>query len=416
MRTGAIIFFLVLAALLLLLDLYVFQGIKSLTANLRPAFLRQTVHGTYWLVSGAFPVMISVLYLQTGRMNSLFMTVGSLFLTLLVTKLMFVTILAGGDLYRAAEGGFNWLANNAGDEGFVPGRRRFVSQLALGVAAIPFTSFLYGIVKGKYDYKVHRHTLWFDDLPEAFNGFTITQISDIHSGSFDDLEAVRRGVELVNAQKSDLFVFTGDIVNSVASEFEPWIDVFKEIKAPYGQYSILGNHDYGDYHQWSSEGEKKLNLAQLIRHHAATGFRLLLDENVTLEKDGEKISLLGVENWGVGFGKRGNLKKALHDVPEDAFKILLSHDPSHWDSEVKSFDTHIHLTLSGHTHGMQMGVEIPGLRWSPSKYRYPKWAGVYEEAGKFINVNRGFGFLGFSGRIGIWPEITVLELRRKGTV
>jgi hypothetical protein len=416
MRIGAIVFLSVLLFLLILLDWYVFQGIKSLTTNMQSQATRQGIHWAYWLVNAGFPVFIAVIYLNLGRMNTMFMTIGSLFLTLLVTKLVFVAVLAGGDLFRMAEGGFNWLTSNAGEDGFVPGRRKFVSQLALGVAVIPLTSFLYGIAKGKYDYKVHRHTLFFDDLPDSFDGFTITQISDVHSGSFDDADAVRKGVEMINAQKSDLFVFTGDLVNSVASEFEPWIDLFKTIKAPYGQFSILGNHDYGDYHHWPLESEKSLNLATLMRYHAETGFRLLLDENIPIEKDGEKIYLMGVENWGVGFGKRGDLKKALQHVPDDAFKILLSHDPSHWDHEVKNTPAPVQLTLSGHTHGMQMGVEIPGLRWSPSKYRYPKWAGVYEEAGKYLHVNRGFGFLGFSGRVGIWPEITVMELKKKRQV
>lgn len=409
----------VILGLLFLMDWYVFQGIKSLTSNLQNQVLRQSIRWAHWIISIGLPLAIAVLYLNAGRMNPYFMFMGSLFITMLITKAVFVAVLMGGDLFRVAEGSVKWLAHQAGagDAGsFMPGRRKVVSQLALGVAAIPFTTFLYGITKGKYLFKVHRHTLWFDDLPAAFDGFTIAQISDVHSGSFDDMDAVRRGVEMVNAQKADLFVFTGDLVNSVASEFEPWVNVFKQIKAPFGQFSIFGNHDYGDYHHWPSEDAKRANLQQLKDYHAAAGFRLLLDENVEIEKDSEKISLLGVENWGVDFGKRGNLRKALTGVSPDNFKILLSHDPSHWDHEVKSFDQHIHLTLSGHTHGMQMGVEIPGFRWSPVKYRYPKWAGMYEEAGKFINVNRGFGYLGFAGRVGIWPEITVIELKRTGEV
>jgi predicted MPP superfamily phosphohydrolase len=254
--------------------------------------------------------------------------------------------------------------------------------------------------------------VYFKDLPSAFDGFTITQLSDIHSGSFRDPEAVRRGVELVNAQRSDLFVFTGDLVNSLAAEFEPWISVFRQIEAPFGTYSILGNHDYGDYHQWDDEQDKQRNFEALKAHHATVGFRLLLDEHVTLEKDGEQIALLGVENWGLGFGQRGDLQKALKGLPAESFKVLLSHDPTHWDHQVKADPNPIQLTLSGHTHGMQVGVEIPGFRWSPVKYRYPKWAGLYEEAGRYLYINRGFGYLGFHGRVGIWPEITVLELRR----
>lgn len=412
MRIGQLVFFLLLASLLFLLDWYVFQGIKSLTEPLKNNLLRLTIHWLHWIISIGLPVFIVAIFLNMGRMNPYFTTAGSIFITMLVTKLAFVAVLAGGDLYRLAEGGFNWLASNHTAEQFLPKRRLFVSQLALGLAAIPFTSFLYGITKGKYNFKVHRHTLHFKDLPEAFNGFTITQISDVHSGSFQDSRAVRRGVELINAQKSDLFVFTGDLVNSVAAEFDPWVNIFNKIKAPFGQFSILGNHDYGDYHAWPSEEAKRSNFEALKKNHEKAGFRLLLDESVEIEKDGQKIALMGVENWGIGFGQRGNLAKAAAGVSSKAFKILLSHDPSHWDQEVKKFESPIHLTLSGHTHGMQMGVEIPGLRWSPVKYRYPKWAGLYEENGRHLHINRGFGFLGFHGRVGIWPEITVIELRK----
>lgn len=413
MRIGAIIVLLLFAFLLFLLDWYVFQGVKSLTAGWQSLFFRRSIYWSFLIVNIGLPVFIAVVYLNMGRMNAWFTMAGSVFLTLLISKIVFVAILAGGDLFRVAEGGFNWLANSENQENFLPGRRKFFSQLAFSVAIVPFTSFLYGITKGKYNFKVHRHTLYFDDLPKAFDGFTIAQISDIHAGSFDNMDAVRQGVEMINAQHADLFVFTGDLVNSVASEFDPWVEIFKKIKAPYGQFSILGNHDYGDYHAWPTEDAKAANLQALKRHHADTGFRLLLDECVELEKDGQKIVLAGVENWGLGFGKRGDLRKALRSASPDAFKILLSHDPTHWDNEVKNFKAPVQLTLSGHTHGMQMGVEFAGLRWSPSKYRYPKWAGIYQENDRYINVNRGFGFLGFSGRVGIWPEITVLELKHR---
>jgi predicted MPP superfamily phosphohydrolase len=268
------------------------------------------------------------------------------------------------------------------------------------------------MVKGKYQYTVHRHTLFFEDLPAAFDGFTITQLSDIHAGSFDDPEAVQRGVDLAKAQKSDLFVFTGDLVNDHATEVVPYMGHFKQLRAPFGQFSILGNHDYGMYAQWPSEEAKEKNLQTLKNHHAELGYRLLLDEAVTIEKGGDKLSLVGVQNWGKGFIQIGNLDKALENVAPDAFKILLSHDPSHWQEVVKHHKKHVHLTLSGHTHGMQFGVETPVFKWSPAQYRYEAWAGLAEEFGKKLYVNRGFGFIGFSGRVGIWPEITVLELRK----
>jgi predicted MPP superfamily phosphohydrolase len=252
-------------------------------------------------------------------------------------------------------------------------------------------------------------------LPAAFDGFTITQLSDIHSGSFDDVAAMQKGIDLAIAQKSDLFVFTGDLVNNAASEIEPYLNRFGSIKAPYGQFSILGNHDYGDYIEWKSPEAKAANLETLKQHHKTLGYRLLLNENVTIEKGGQKISLIGVQNWGRGFIQMGDLNKALRDVPKDAFKVLLSHDPTHWEDHVRYNSANIHLTLSGHTHGAQFGVEIPGFKWSPVKYKYLDWAGLANHNERYLYVNRGFGFLAFSGRLGIWPEVTVIELKKKVT-
>jgi predicted MPP superfamily phosphohydrolase len=406
----------ILFTILFLLDLYVFQGVKTLTTSWQSNLLRSLMHWGYWIVSLGLPGLMMLALFTLDRSHGfppLVTTTASLFVTLLVTKIVFVGVLMGGDVLRVAEGAVKWIGGREEETAFMPERRRIVSQLALGIAAIPFASFLYGITKGKYNYKVHRHTVYFKDLPDAFEGFTITQISDVHSGSFDDPDAVRRGVEMAQEQGSDLFVFTGDLVNNVATEFEPYEEMFRGITAPYGKYSILGNHDYGDYAQWDTMEDKHANMERLHRLHAGAGFRLLLNEYVEIEKDGEKIALLGVENWGKGFAQYGDLGKALQGVDPTAFKVLLSHDPTHWDEQVKKHDMPIHLTLAGHTHGMQMGVEIPGvIRWSPSQLRYKKWAGIYEEAGRILHINRGFGFLGFSGRVGIWPEITVLELKK----
>jgi hypothetical protein len=267
------------------------------------------------------------------------------------------------------------------------------------------------MVKGKYKYQVRRVTIAFKYLPEAFHNFTITQVSDIHSGSFDDAHEVSRGVELANSQNSDIFFFTGDLVNNIADEMKPWMDTFSKFHAPYGKFSILGNHDYGDYMQWESKEAKIKNLERLKEIHKEIGFKLLLNEIAIIEKDGQQIALIGVENWGKrGFTKYGNLNKALNGVDDNSFKILLSHDPSHWDAEVINHEKHIHLTLAGHTHGMQFGVEVPGFKWSPVQYIYPEWAGLYEKNDKYIYVNRGFGFIGYPGRVGIYPEITVIKL------
>lgn len=293
-----------------------------------------------------------------------------------------------------------------------PPRQFWVSALAAIVAAIPFFSLLYGMIGGRHNYKVHRITLPFTDLPEAFDGFTITQLSDIHSGSFTSKKGVEKGISLVNAQNSDLLLFTGDLVNNLASEMDPWIESFAKLKAKVGKYSVLGNHDYGSYSKWPSKKDEADNLARLKEVHKEIGFKLLLNQSVQIEKDSEKIALIGVENWGKGgFQKYGDLTKATANVDDNEFKILMSHDPSHWEAKTLEHEKHINLALAGHTHGMQFGIELFGFKWSPVKYVYEQWAGLYKRGEKYLYVNRGFGFIGFKGRVGIWPEITVITLK-----
>ena len=297
----------------------------------------------------------------------------------------------------------------------IPSRRKFVSTLGWGLAAIPFASILYSIFKGKYNYKVWKYTLYFDNLPKAFDGYRITQISDIHCGSFDNYEKIRYGVELINSQKSDVILFTGDLVNNLANEVHNWKSLFATLQAPDGVFSIMGNHDYGDYSSWETSEAKQQNLEHLFQLQKQMGWQLLLNEHCYLERDGEKIAVIGVENWGHGrFSKYGDLNKAMEGVNTEDFKILMSHDPTHWQEVVLPENKDIQLTLSGHTHGMQCGIEIPGwLKWSPSQYIYKYWGGMYEEGGKYLNVNRGFGYHAFPGRLGVWPEITVIELKTK---
>jgi len=298
-----------------------------------------------------------------------------------------------------------------------PARNYQVSELSLLMAVVLFGLLLFGITRGGHYYKVRRETLFFDDLPEAFDGFTITQLSDIHSGSFSDAKGVQKGLDLVSAQRSDMILFTGDLVNNRASEMDPWIPAFAKLDAPYGKYSVLGNHDYGDYMQWENKSDQHANLKQLKNVHKEIGFKLLLNESVQIKKGGQPIALIGVENWGKGgFHKYGDLQKATAGVPDEAFKVLMSHDPSHWDAVTLGHQQHIHLTLSGHTHGMQFGFELFGLKWSPIKYMYKQWAGLYEKSSRYLYVNRGFGFIGLKGRIGIWPEIAVITLKRKSLV
>jgi hypothetical protein len=286
-------------------------------------------------------------------------------------------------------------------------------QTGVIIAAIPFMAIIDGIVRGRYNFKLRQIVLHFPDLPSAFDGFTITQLSDIHIGSFDDKEAVAKGIALANSAKSDVILFTGDLVNNVATEVEPMMEVLKKLSAPMGIYSTFGNHDYGDYIQWSSQEEKIANLQKLKEHHATIGMNLLCNQNVAIEKNGEKIYLVGVENWGLPpFPQYGDLNKAMKNIPQNSFKVLLSHDPSHWDAEAKNHADKIHLTLAGHTHGMQFGIDIPGFRWSLVKFKYPKWIDLYEEAGRYLYVNRGFGFLAFPGRVGVFPEITKITLKK----
>lgn len=295
------------------------------------------------------------------------------------------------------------------------GRKAFLGKLGLAIAAIPFSGILYGIWKGKYNFKVISQQLSFQDLPEAFDGFKILQISDLHSGSFDNPEKIQYAVDLINQQDFDLCLFTGDIVNTKAEEFFPWIKTFKGIKSStYGKYSVLGNHDYGEYLDWPSVEAKEANFEAIKGLHEKIDFKLLCNEHVLLSKENESIALVGLENWGKKFKKAGDLEKASQGLNAEQFKILMSHDPSHWEYQVKEHPNNYQLTLSGHTHGLQFGIEIPGFfKWSPVQYVYKQWAGLYEHANRFVYVNRGFGFHAFPGRVGIWPEITVLELKKK---
>lgn len=423
MRLSAVVGILIFIAVLVLVDVYAFQGVRTIARGISSPNTGKILKWSYWAVCIGIYVWIFILGLNftrnTGPTRS-FMQFAGIFLLFLIPKLVVVFVLMGEDIFRLLRMAYAGIYNMVGDESsrmtYSSGRRKFVSQLAFGVAAIPFAGIIHGLTLGKFKFTVRRETLYFPDLPDAFDGFTITQVSDIHSGSFDpvsDREELQGAVKMINAQKSDLILFTGDLVNNKAEEMDPWIDVFSTLQAPYGKFSVLGNHDYGHYVQWPSAMAKVENLQRLFDTHKKLGFNLLRNQNVNVEKDGSAISLLGVENWGVGFGEYGDIEKTLAGVDPKAFKVLMSHDPSHWDKIIRNHDTHIHLTLSGHTHGMQFGIEIPGIKWSPVKFRYPFWAGLYESGKRYVYVNRGFGFLAFPARVGIWPEITVITLKKK---
>lgn len=375
----------------LIIDVYFFAAVQTLTAN-------TTVYLAYWLFDGLLGATI-VFSAFTGK-TKVISWLMALMLLSFVPKLIGSIVLLLEDVTRLFRG--------------FPPHSVGVSQFVLIIAGVFFLLLLFGVTRGRHYYKVRRETLYFPDLPEEFDGFTITQLSDIHSGSFSDAEGVQKGLDLVNAQQSDMILFTGDLVNNHAAEMDPWIPAFAKLEAPYGKYSVLGNHDYGDYMRWDNVNDKHANLVRLKNVHKEIGFRLLLNESLTIDKNAESLALIGVENWGKGgFHKYGDLEKAAARVPDDAFKVLMSHDPSHWDAVTMGHHQHVHLTLSGHTHGAQFGFELFGFKWSPIKYVYKQWAGLYEQSGKYLYVNRGFGFLGLKGRIGIWPEIAVLTLRRK---
>lgn len=398
---------LIITVLIIVLEVYAFQAIKTINKN--------KIFRYAWLFVG-FAVYANFFYTlltysrADGQTKQFQWAIG-LLITVLLPKIVMLIVLFGEDIFRGIQKLISAVSN--GETQPLAGRRKFISQIALGLAALPFASFIYGIVQGKYNYKVLKYQLSFKDLPEAFDGYTITQISDIHSGSFTNKEKIKYGVDLINEQKSDIMLFTGDIVNNTADEMDNWMDVFDKLEAKEGKYSILGNHDYGDYNEWESEEAKANNFQQVKDVHKKIGFDLLCNENRYLEKDGQRIALIGVENWGKGFNQAGDLEKASENIKKEDFKILMSHDPSHWEYKVKENDFNYHLTLSGHTHGLQFGIEIPGwIKWSPSKYVYKQWAGLYEEFGRYVNVNRGFGYHAFPGRVGIWPEVTVIELKK----
>lgn len=421
--TSFLIFF---AILLILIDIYVFVAIRSLMqhASLR---WKIPVFSLYWLVSAL--VILSMLFFQKlpagnfmlFRSYLLAVALGIFFAKLVVVLFMLAddgrrAVMWIVEKFRSAPAVAAAVAEgNRQVEGI--SRSQFLMKSGLVLGGTLFGTLLYGF-SNKYNYHVRKVRLRYPNLPDAFRGMKLVQISDIHSGSFANKEAVMRGVELIRAQKPDLVVFTGDLVNDRAHEMEDYIEVFNKINAPMGVYSTLGNHDYGDYYNWPDYDQnrhsplKVKNLERLKEIHGEMGWRLLMNEHVELERNGEKIALIGVENWSQNprFPRKGDLAAAHAGTTGIPFKILLSHDPTHWDGQVRNTYPDIDLMLAGHTHGMQFGVEIPFFKWSPAQYIYKQWAGLYEQGSQKLYVNRGYGFLGYPGRVGIMPEITVIEL------
>ncbi|MDM1409392.1 metallophosphoesterase [Myroides odoratimimus] len=409
--------FIVLLLVFIIIEFYCFQAVRQVTKNklMRWGYVVVSLLGIIYIIYGFSQ------FDRNHARNHQSLVAGALVILFYLPKAIITILLITEDVVRIGRGIWNYSkgvkVKKEDKESFVPGRRKFVSHLAFGIASIPFISVLHGITIGRYKFEVRKSIIEFEDLPEAFDGFKFTHISDIHSGSFDNEEKVRYAVELINSQESDALLFTGDLVNSLADEMLPWYDVFNKIRHyKYGKYSILGNHDYGDYAHWDTEEERQKNFKDICDISPKLGFRLLRNEHVWFEKDGQRIAVVGVENWGVRghFQKLGDLDKSTEGVNSKDFKILMSHDPSHWEAKILEHKKNFQLTLAGHTHGSQFGIEIPGfIKWSPIQYVYKQWAGLYEKMGKYIYVNRGFGYHAYQGRTGIWPEITVIELRRK---
>jgi hypothetical protein len=407
----------IIAVIIFLLDLYVFQALKTVSQQGSERG-RQAIFISYWVVSFfTIATMLSFPYLQflqTSKIfrNYVFAILIGLFLAKLIGSLFFVA----DDIRRGALLLMNKIfplsgAQYMGPEGQGIPRSTFLSWLGLGLGGTLFGTLLFGF-GNKYNYQVKKIKLSFKNLPEAFKGMRMVHISDIHSGSFQDIRAVNKGIDLILKQQADLIVFTGDLVNDRSTEMDPYQNSFGRLTAPLGVFSTLGNHDYGDYVQWPSAQAKVDNLEALKKVHANMGWRLLMNEHVVLEKKGEKIALLGIENWGAKarFPKYGKMNLAYPGTENIPFKILLSHDPSHWDAQILPEYPDIDLMLSGHTHGMQFGLENPYFKWSPVQWMYKQWAGLYEQGLQKLYVNRGYGFIGYPGRVGILPEITVIEL------
>jgi len=400
----------------LLVDYYFFQGLLVASKNWSPVWKNMVRYG-FWV-----PTVLSFAFLFWWAFGDPY-KMGATFRSMAITGMVAVyfskffglIFLFVDDLQR----GVRWVVQlfqksaDGKSAGEVITRSEFLSQAAMIASVIPLGAMAYGVISGAHDYRVKRITVKLPNLPKSFDGLRIGQVSDIHSGSFFNKTAVKGGVEMMMKEKPDVLFFTGDLVNNESSEVNEYTEIFNKLRAPLGVFSVTGNHDYGDYKQWASKEEKQKNFQDLLAAHRHMGYDVLMNEHRILEQGGEKIAIIGIENWGMGrFPKYGKLDQAYAGTEEVPVKLLLSHDPSHWDAEVRKLYPDIDLMFAGHTHGFQFGVEIGGFKWSPSQYVYKQWAGLYTEGKQHLYVNRGFGYLGYPGRIGMPPELTIIELER----
>lgn len=403
-------FFIILSIIYLAIDIYFYGAVRSLISDYKPS-VKRGISITYWTLSIiSFAGLLLYNQLDPKQFKSLRLYLMSSFFILFFGKAFGTIILFVDDFRR----GITYLVNlfpNA-EVNFSTSRSEFMSKSALVVGAIPIATMSFGIISGAHDYRVRRKSVYLKNLPKAFDGISIAQLSDIHTGSFFNKTAVSGGVDLLLQEKPDIAFFTGDLVNDRSDEAKEYLDIFKKVKAPLGTFSVMGNHDYGDYTEWPSQAAKQKDIENLHAMHRYMGWDLMLNENRTIQVDGESIAILGCENWGSGrFSKYGDMQKTYAGAEDHPFKLLLSHDPSHWDAQIRQEYQDIDLMLSGHTHGFQFGIEIGDFRWSPVKYRYKQWADLYQENDQYLYVNRGYGYIGYPGRIGILPEVTILELK-----
>ncbi len=403
------------AVLFIVIDLYFFQGVLAASKSWTPAW-KSAFRIGFWIPTLlSFGVLAWIVFGNAWAMSGVTRNflVTALFATYF-SKTLGILFLFANDLYRGGQWVIGLFTREPGSKlpGEVIPRSTFLSQVAIAAAAVPASAMVFGIISGAHDYRIRRVSVKLPNLPKSFDGIRIAQISDIHSGSFWNKTAVKGGVEMLMAEKPDMAFFTGDLVNTHATEVKDYIPIFDKVRAPLGVFSITGNHDYGDYFRWESENAKRANFGTLIEAHKALGYDLLMNENRIIEQGGDKIAILGNENWGVRFSQYGKLDEAYKGSEEAAVKLLLSHDPTHWDAQVRPKYPDIDMTFSGHTHGFQFGVEIGGFKWSPVQYVYRQWADLHKEGNQYLYVNRGYGYIGYPGRVGILPEITVFELKR----
>ncbi|MFY0643917.1 MAG: metallophosphoesterase [Bacteroidia bacterium] len=405
----------IIILLLIAMDIYVFQGYKFLSKKHLPDY-GTILNIAYWGVP--ILLVVAMIIMSSSGLNMfssvIFRFTFSAFVILYLAKMCWTVFIAVDDVVRLAR--FLSVASDIPNEEMMASIKRseFIVSAGALLSGSLIGGMVYGIVRGAHNYRVLNRELKIDGLAKEFHGLKILQISDIHAGSFWSKEAVKRGVELINEQDADLVFFTGDLVNNRSSEFEGYVHVFDKVKASIGVFSVLGNHDYGDYSSWPDKNgmTKRENLEQLVEYQKSIGWNLLLNDSVIIEREGKKLAVIGVENWGShGFSQYGDLEKAYKGSEGADLKLLLSHDPSHWRAQVLPNYSDITATFSGHTHGMQFGVDNKYVKWSPIKYRYPEWADLYQEGKQFLYVNRGFGYLGYPGRLGFTPEITVFELK-----